>query len=213
MEEATLRQAMKLLYLVEQQGIPLSQLQKILESGLFTDLLKAEISSIDRTAFQRCVGLRKVFCGITTDLALQALDDIAASGGSVQPIVRSALESALLSVAPNRPPFVVELVSFGNFGSDLSEEGVRQKLDAMGLVPANLVELVSLVGKFADKIKEFHIVALGSVLNPPERLSSLGYVFPTFYCHGQGNIYKNLSLAFSRYNFQRYLHFAAVSKS
>jgi len=55
--DATFGQAVKILNLVEQKEMPCDQLQKLLGSGLLSDLLEANIDVIDRNAFRRLVGL------------------------------------------------------------------------------------------------------------------------------------------------------------
>lgn len=58
MKTATLKQASKILSLVEQKETPCDQLQKLLSSGLFSDLLEADVDGVDRDAFRRLVGLK-----------------------------------------------------------------------------------------------------------------------------------------------------------
>lgn len=55
MKMATLKQARKVLDLVE--GTPCSEMQELLESGLFSDLLTANIDDINRNEFRKLCGL------------------------------------------------------------------------------------------------------------------------------------------------------------
>lgn len=55
--KATLEQAGKILKLVKETEIPLEQLQKLLASGLLSDLLKANIDEVDREVFRKVCGL------------------------------------------------------------------------------------------------------------------------------------------------------------
>ena len=57
MKMATLKQAGKVLKLVEETEIPLEQLQKLLASGLLSDLLKANLDEINRHEFRKLCGL------------------------------------------------------------------------------------------------------------------------------------------------------------
>jgi len=57
MKLATLKQAKKVLELVEETEIPLEQLQKLLASGLLSDLLKANLDEMNRHEFRRVCGL------------------------------------------------------------------------------------------------------------------------------------------------------------
>jgi len=53
MKDATLRQAIKLLTLADQGEIGCEELQKFFASGLFTELLKADIDAVDRDIFRK----------------------------------------------------------------------------------------------------------------------------------------------------------------
>lgn len=57
MKTATLKQAGKVLKLVEETEIPLEQLQKLLASGLLSDLLKANLDEVNRDEFRKVCGL------------------------------------------------------------------------------------------------------------------------------------------------------------
>jgi len=57
MKLATLKQAGKVLKLVEETEIPLEQLQKLLASGLLSDLLKANLDEINRHEFRKLCSL------------------------------------------------------------------------------------------------------------------------------------------------------------
>ncbi|MEK7573908.1 MAG: hypothetical protein AAB514_00020, partial [Patescibacteria group bacterium] len=58
MKDATLKQAGKILDLAK--DVPCEQVQKVIASGLLSDLLNANIDMIDRVAFRRFVGLKKL---------------------------------------------------------------------------------------------------------------------------------------------------------
>lgn len=59
MKEATLKQAGKVLEVIGQKEIPCEQLQRLLGSGLLSDLLEANLeNSIDRNAFRTLIGLK-----------------------------------------------------------------------------------------------------------------------------------------------------------
>ncbi len=62
MKDATLKQAGKILDLAK--DVPCEQVQKVIASGLLSDLLNANIDEIDRDAFRRLIGLKKLpICG------------------------------------------------------------------------------------------------------------------------------------------------------
>lgn len=56
MKTATLKQGKKVLSLLE--DVPEEQLQNLLQSGLLTDLLKANVEQVNRREFQKVCGLR-----------------------------------------------------------------------------------------------------------------------------------------------------------
>lgn len=60
MKLATLKQAGKVLKLVEETEIPLEQLQKLLASGLLSDLLNANVDEMNRDEFRKLCGLSPV---------------------------------------------------------------------------------------------------------------------------------------------------------
>lgn len=58
MKDATLKQANKILDLVK--NVPREQVQKVIASGLLSDLLNANVDAIDRDVFRQLVGLKKI---------------------------------------------------------------------------------------------------------------------------------------------------------
>jgi hypothetical protein len=72
MQKATLGQKKKLWRIVEQEGTPREQLQRVLASGLFSDLLKANFNEpIDRNEYRRVIGVKHP----VLDLPIEALLD------------------------------------------------------------------------------------------------------------------------------------------
>jgi len=59
MKKATPAQGNQVLGLILQKNVPCDRLQKLLESGLLTDLLEADPAKIDRPEFRQVVGLEK----------------------------------------------------------------------------------------------------------------------------------------------------------
>ena len=58
--KATLNQAAKVLELIVQSEAPAEHLQKILGSGLFSDLMAVNIDGVDRNEFRRVLGLEPI---------------------------------------------------------------------------------------------------------------------------------------------------------
>ncbi|TRZ77316.1 hypothetical protein D4R87_02985 [bacterium] len=62
MKKATLAQGNQILNLILQKEIPVEQLQKIIESGLLTDLLNADLSNpINRGLFRKVIGIKSQY--------------------------------------------------------------------------------------------------------------------------------------------------------
>jgi len=59
MKDATLAQGNEVLNLILKKRVPASQIQALLESGLLSDILEANIGEIDRFEFLRFIGLRE----------------------------------------------------------------------------------------------------------------------------------------------------------
>ena len=67
-----------------------------------------------------------------------------------------------------------------HFDKDMSTEAVLKALDADGLRPATMSELLELGIRYPELQKQFPIVALGSVWQLPYGLRNVGYL----YCYG-----------------------------
>ncbi|MDO8664011.1 MAG: hypothetical protein Q7K44_00445, partial [Candidatus Liptonbacteria bacterium] len=80
-KDATLGQGIKMLTLIEQKETPCEQLQKLLASGLLSDLLDADVDGIDRDTFRRVIGLKPIehsfplWKTIKLDTGLKTADD------------------------------------------------------------------------------------------------------------------------------------------
>lgn len=58
MDKATLKQANQVLNLISQKDPPSDQLQALFASGLLSDLLDANVDSVDRDKFRELIGLK-----------------------------------------------------------------------------------------------------------------------------------------------------------
>jgi len=58
MKDATLAQGNQVLTLILQKKIDLDQLQAVISSGLFSDLLEANVEAVDRERFREVIGLK-----------------------------------------------------------------------------------------------------------------------------------------------------------
>lgn len=59
MTDATFRQAKQILTIIEQTEAPRDQVQAVIDSGLLTDLLCADVAVIDRNAYREAIGLQR----------------------------------------------------------------------------------------------------------------------------------------------------------
>lgn len=59
MKNATLAQGNQVINLILQKEMPASQLQALIESGLLSDILDANVEHVDREKFREVIGLKK----------------------------------------------------------------------------------------------------------------------------------------------------------
>ena len=163
MKNATFGQAVKILSMVEQKEVPRDQLQKLLGSGLLSDLLDADVDAIDRSVFRQAIGLvpLNVF-NLTVDFNRSVEDGIKAGkydwkSDGITSEHFSSQETGMAEVA-------VELF---HFSKDMETEGVLKEMEKKGYRPATLKELLAFGEKYPDLQRKFPIIAFGSVWQVP----------------------------------------------
>lgn len=92
-----------------------------------------------------------------------------------------------------------------HFGKDMSTEAVLNALDAEGLRPATMSELLNFGIRYPELQKQFPIVALGSVWQDPDGNRGVGYL-----CYDDGQ--RELSLDWVDDGWHDCYRFAAVRK-
>ncbi len=162
MKNATFDQAVHLLKLVEESGCPCSQLQDLFDSGLFSDLLKANVYNVDRKEFQRVIGIKVVYrVMVDYDCSL------------AQMIEAGNYEEVDISITHENFPIQgfgrleKEIILF-RFNRAMSSRQIITEMDKQGCRPAKIEELLAL-GKAQPEIqRKSPIIAMGSILKNSE---------------------------------------------
>jgi hypothetical protein len=160
MKNATLAQGNQMLNLILQKQTSSEQLQELLKSGLFSDLLEANFENyIDRDAFRRLVGLKPIntfTINVNYDLPLEEM----VKAGKYDWVNREITTDKFPSKRKGTAVIDVDLIFFNR---DMEWDEVLLALDKMGYRPAELPELLAFGAKYPDIQKNFPIVAFGSV--------------------------------------------------
>lgn len=163
MKEATLKQAGKVLDLIAQKEISCEQLQKLLESGLFADLLVANIDLMDRNTFRHALGLKP---GNTYPLIIdysRSVED-GIKAGNYDWVNNDIISKNFPSQEKGPSEVNIELI---HFNKEMTTGQVLAELEKTGYRPATLKELLALGEKHPDPQREFPIIAPGSVWQDP----------------------------------------------
>lgn len=163
MKEATLKQAGKVLEVIGET--PCEQLQKLLGSGLFSDLLAANVESVNRDDFRKVIGLKPLGMNTTiTSYPIQINYD-----RSVKDAIKAGNydwknDDITSKNFPSQETGTREAtVELFHYGKDMSTDEVLADLDKQGYRAATLKELLALGEKHPDLQREFPIIGLGSV--------------------------------------------------
>lgn len=165
MESATLGHGVKILQLIAQKETPGNQVQSVLESGLLSDLLDANLGSVDRDAVRQVLGLKPLgICGTITSYPVainydRSVED-GVKAGNYDWKNDDITSKNFLSQKSGTKEAMVELF---HYGKDMSTDKVLADLDKQGYRPTTLKELLALGEKHPDLQREFPIIGLGSV--------------------------------------------------
>ncbi|MBU2109432.1 hypothetical protein KKB71_00515 [Patescibacteria group bacterium] len=170
MKEATLKQARKVLDLIGQKDTPCEQLQKLLGSGLLSDLLDANVDSVDRNTFRQTIGLKSLnvyatIHGFTITINYDHSVKDSIKAGKYDWENDDITEKHFPSQETGTMEVAIELF---HFGKNMETDKVLAELDKKGYRPATLKELLALGEKHPDLQREFTIIALGSVWRAPD---------------------------------------------
>ena len=162
MKEATLNQAGKVLEVIGQKGIPREQLQKLLGSGLLSDLLDANVDSVDRDTFRQAIGLKPLGAHTTITRYPMLIDyDRLVEDGIKAGKYDWKNDDIMSKNFPSQETGTREAtVELFRYGKDMSTDEVLAELDKQGYRPATLKELLAIGEKHPDLQKEFLIFAL-----------------------------------------------------
>ena len=207
MKEATLNQAGKVLEVIGQKGIPREQLQKLLGSGLLSDLLDANVDSVDRDTFRQAIGLKPLGAHTTITRYPMLIDyDRLVEDGIKAGKYDWKNDDIMSKNFPSQETGTREAtVELFRYGKDMSTDEVLAELDKQGYRPATLKELLAIGEKHPDLQKEFPIFALGSVWQNP----SDGRGCP---CLSGGGSKRRLILDWIDFRWDGRCRFAAVRK-
>jgi hypothetical protein len=205
MKDATLAQGNQMLNLILQKRTPSEQLQRLMGSGLFSDLLEANLENgVDRNAFRSVIGLKPlntfdafvvtVNYGLTTEDAIEA--------GNYDWKNNNITSKNFPSKRKGTVDIEIILVHFNH--PIYSDEAIK-KLDEQGLRSAELPELLAFGAKYPDIQRDFPVIALGSVWQGPGGDRDC----TSLYGRGSG---RGLSLSWLDDGWDDYCRFAAVRK-
>ncbi|MEE8131502.1 MAG: hypothetical protein V3T98_00400 [Candidatus Paceibacterota bacterium] len=176
MKDVTLAQGNQVLNLILQKKIPTEQLQKLLASGLVSDLLDANLENgVDRNVFRRLIGLMPLNTFIVTvnyDLSVEEAVKAGKYDSSNNNIMTKNFSS-------NRRGKTEAEITLIHFDSCMESEDVIREIDKQGFRLAELLELLAFGAKYPDVQRDFPIVALGSAWQIPDgvrRMPCLGRV-------------------------------------
>ena len=206
MKEATLNQAGKVLEVIGQKGIPREQLQKLLGSGLLSDLLDANVDSVDRDTFRQAIGLKPLGAHTTITYPMLIDYDRLVEDGIKAGKYDWKNDDIMSKNFPSQETGTREAtVELFRYGKDMSTDEVLAELDKQGYRPATLKELLAIGEKHPDLQKEFLIFALGSVWQSPRVDRGCPYL-------GRGGSLRSLGLGWIGGRWCGRCRFAAVRK-
>ena len=170
MKDATLAQGNQVLNLILQKRTPSKQLQKLLASGLLSDILDANLENgVNRNTFRSVIGL-KPFHGfsknatfdyyglsVNYDLSVEA----AVKAGKYDLTNENITSKNFPSIRRGMANIDIILVHYNQY---MESDEVIHDLDKGGLRlrPAELPELLAFGAKYSDIQRDFPIIALGS---------------------------------------------------
>lgn len=157
MKTATLGQIRKVLELLE--GVSQQQVQDVLESGLLSGLLSANVEEVNREEFRKMCGYAvpypiKVVVDYTKTLAEMI------SAGKYD-WVNENITQERFPVSGNKKE-ERELVLF-HFNRVISSENAIAEMEKAGFVPCDILDLLALGASQPELQRQFPIIALGSV--------------------------------------------------
>ena len=208
MKEATLKQAGKVLEVIG--DTPCDQLQKLLGSGLFSDLLLldvANIDSVDRNVFRRVIGLEPLGISAMITSYIVSIDYNRSVKNGIKAGNYDLKNNDITSDNfPSREVGTRESqIKLFHFGKIMGTDEVLGGIDRQGYRPIILKELLALGEKYPNLQRKFPIIGLGSVW----RNSNGPYCCP---CLDGDGLERDLSLYWIGSRWDVICRFAAVRK-
>ncbi len=207
MKEATLGHGVKILQLIAQKGTPGDQVQNLVESGLFSDLLDANLASVDRDEVRQALGLKPLGIRATITSYSMSVDyDRPVKDGIKAGKYDWKNDDITAEHFPSQETGTKDAtVELFHYGKDISTDEVIADMDKHGYRPATLKEILALGEKHPDLQREFPIIGLGSVWRSPPG----GRYCPYLFRDGSG---RRLSLGWFGNGWSDVCRFAAVRK-
>lgn len=164
MRIATLAQRDKLWEIIEQDETPRDQVQRLLASGLFPDILHADFEQrIDRDEFRRVLGLKPLEYTINVNYDLPLSE--ATHYLHVDSINCGITGANFVSARTGKASMKAILFKID---STMETEEIIRKMDEQNLRPADLRELVAFGVKYPGLPlqQRIHVIALGASYKP-----------------------------------------------
>lgn len=171
MGKATLNQAQEVLKLIVHQGVDRDRLQAFIESGLLSELLAADPSAVDRTAFRSALALDcllSIYCAcmVVVDYSMSLVDMI--SAGRYGQVCREINHENFPIERRDTTERVEVVLVHPRVGSgEMYPDKLLAEMHHFGLRPATLPELLALGASQPDIQRRFPIIALASLWRRP----------------------------------------------
>ena len=163
-EKATLDQASHIVKLINDKGLTREQLQKVIDSGLFSDVLETGKSEghIDREVVQKALGLEPLLSvyNVVVDYNLSLVEMIKAGKYDWVNDGITQKHFPLQEKGLGKIGFTITLLHLNRY---ISSDEAIEKISEAGYRPATLPELLALGESQPELQRQFPIVALGSV--------------------------------------------------
>src|SRR5438552_1091646 len=145
--KATFGQALQVLTFVNQKGADAKKLDKLFQSGLFSDLLESDLKTISRDSFRHLLGLLPVAIPLQVDYSRSLKrkhDELVAAG-----VLDTSLDDGdRIRRVKHSDSVIAELVSFDR---PIRTDDVRKVLRRRQLRPATGDELLAFASVYGHK--------------------------------------------------------------
>lgn len=179
MKKATLGNGVKILQLISQKETPGDQVQRVVESGLLSDILDANLASVDRDMVRQALGLNPIGIRATiTSYPMSINYDRSVEDGIKAGNYDWKNDDITSEHFPSQETGTKEAtVELFHYGKDMDTDEILTDLDKQGYREATLKELLALGEKYPNLQREFPIIALGSIWQLRDGYRYCSYLF------------------------------------